>query len=137
MQGFWTVTYVHQYIRCRSLDPSPHTVLSLNHLMYVLCLYAGHNVHQRSSYFRNEENLLLSEELDEDAVQILVDAGLPDIFPDQCNDWNVAVTDTRQRFRQELTEKQDKVFRELERKEASLSRALRDEVVGDVLKLFP
>ena len=33
VQGFWTVTYVHQYIRCRSLDPSPHTVLSLNHLL--------------------------------------------------------------------------------------------------------
>lgn len=45
--------------------------------------------------------------------------------------------DTRQRFRQELTEKQHKVFRDLERQEASLNRALRDEVVGDVMKHFP
>ena len=45
--------------------------------------------------------------------------------------------DTRQRFRQELTERQDKVFRDLERQEASLNRVLRDEVVGDVMKLFP
>lgn len=44
-QGFWTVTYVHQYIKRRSLDPSPHTVLSLNHLLWVLGLYVGHNVH--------------------------------------------------------------------------------------------
>lgn len=62
---------------------------------------------------------------------------LSDIFPEQCNDWNVAMMDTRQRFRQELTEKQHKVFRDLERQEASLNRALRDEVVGDVMKHFP
>lgn len=59
VQGFWTVTYVHEYIRCRSLDPSPHTVLSLNHLLWVLCLYVLHNVHPISetkktySYLRN------------------------------------------------------------------------------------
>jgi hypothetical protein len=92
---------------------------------------------QCSSYVRNEDNLLLSEDLDEDAVQILVDVALSDIFPEQCNDWNVAMMDTRQRFRQELTEKLDKVFRDLERQEASLNGVLRDEVVGDVMKLFP
>jgi hypothetical protein len=32
-QGFWTVTYVHQYIRSRPLGESPHTALSLNHLL--------------------------------------------------------------------------------------------------------
>ena len=47
--------------------------------------------------FRNEDILLLSEELDEDAVQILIRFGLSNIFPEQCNEWDVAMKDTRQR----------------------------------------
>ena len=92
---------------------------------------------QYSRFIRNKDTLLLSESLDEETVQILVDAALVNIFPEQCIEWQVAVTDTRERFRQELSERRDKVSRDLHRQGASLKCALRDEIVGDVMKLFP
>jgi hypothetical protein len=92
---------------------------------------------QCSQYIRYEDTVLLSESLDEDAVQILVDVALSNNFPEQCNEWHVAMMGTRKRFHQDLSERQDKVFRDLRCQEASLKRALRDEIVGDVMKLFP
>jgi hypothetical protein len=59
------------------------------------------------------------------------------MYPDQYNEWHAAVTDSREKFRQELSVRQDKVFRDLDRQEVPLTRALRDEVVGDVMGLFP
>jgi hypothetical protein len=44
---------------------------------------------------------------------------------------------THETFRQELTKRQNKACEDTLRQEASLQCALRDAVVGDVVKLFP
>ena len=59
------------------------------------------------------------------------------IFPKQCNELRVAMTDARRYFREEMTKRRDKVCQELNDQEFSLRRALRDAVVDDVTKLFP
>jgi F0F1-type ATP synthase membrane subunit b/b' len=43
----------------------------------------------------------------------------------------------REKFREELAERQNTACRDLSREEPSLQRALRDAVVEDVMKLFP
>jgi hypothetical protein len=75
--------------------------------------------------------------LDKDAVQILVDEGLLNIFPEQCNDWRAATKNARERFQKDLTERQKKACEDLVRQEVSLQRALRDTVVEDVMERFP
>jgi hypothetical protein len=62
---------------------------------------------------------------------------LSGIFPEQCNEWRVAVRTTREKFRQGLVDEQNKACDDLRRQEASLQRTLRDAVVEDVMKLFP
>jgi hypothetical protein len=62
---------------------------------------------------------------------------LSSIFPEECNELRVAVMNTHEKFRQELTERQDKACEDTLREEASLQCALRDAVVEDVMKLFP
>jgi hypothetical protein len=44
---------------------------------------------------------------------------------------------TRERFQNDLTERQSKTCEDLVRQEALLQRALRDAVVEDVVKRFP
>jgi hypothetical protein len=90
-----------------------------------------------SSYFRDENTLVISESLDEDAVNILVDVALSGIFPEQCNALHVAAKDTREKYGQELIERQNKACDDLHSQGASLRRSLRDAVVEDVMKLFP
>ena len=70
-------------------------------------------------------------------MNILVEVALLTIFPKQCNEWRITTMDARRSFREEMTKRQDKVCQELSNQELSLRRALRDEVVDDVTKLFP
>jgi hypothetical protein len=70
-------------------------------------------------------------------VQILVDAALLSIFPEECNTWQVAMKNARERLQKDLTERQNKVCDDLARQEASLQCILRDAVVEDVMERFP
>lgn len=90
-----------------------------------------------SQYLSEENTLVLSEFLDEDAVEILVDVALSHNFREQCKAWSAEVKHTRERFRQGLSERQNKAYEDIRRQEASLRRALRDAVVEDVMKIFP
>jgi len=90
-----------------------------------------------SLYIRKEDTIHLSESLNEDAVHSLVEAALSNILPELCKEWNVAVKDTREYFRQELSKRQDKICQDLASQEDSLKHTLRYEVVGDVMKIFP
>lgn len=117
-QGFWTVTYVPQATRTRPYHQRTFTSLLLKKLL-------------------DENTLVLSESLDENAVQILVDNGLSIIFPGQCNDWRVVTNNTRERFQKDLTERQNEACGELIHQESSLQRTLWDAVVEDVRKRFP
>ncbi|KAI9511011.1 hypothetical protein F5148DRAFT_1274479 [Russula earlei] len=126
-QGFWTASYVPPTTQTNSLDERSYTELSLKQLLWTWY----------SCYLRNENALVLSDSLDENAVRILVDVALSPIFPKQCEGWRAVTRDTREQFRQELIGKQETACKKLRFQEASLVSALRDAVVDDVIKIFP
>jgi hypothetical protein len=92
---------------------------------------------QRSSDLSEENSLVLSESLDEDAVQTLVEVALSTIFPKQCDEWRATKKDVRRSFHEDMEKGQQKICQELNGQESSLRHALRDAVVDDVTKLFP
>jgi hypothetical protein len=81
--------------------------------------------------------LVLSESLDENAVQILIDAAIADLFPEQCDKWRATNRDIRARYMQESTKVKDTVRERIVRGEDSMRRVLREIVAEDVMKLFP
>ena len=85
---------------------------------------------------RNENALVLSEALDEKAIDILVDLAFWRMFPQQCDMWRVTKKDVREKFKKKVTARTEAVRQDLVHKENSL-RALREWVVDDVMKLFP
>jgi len=87
--------------------------------------------------FRDKNVLVLSETLEEGAVQILVDVAISNIFPEQCKAWHAAAEDSHKSSREEIMKSQEKVCQVLNSQEGILRRALLDAVVDDVTKLFP
>lgn len=81
--------------------------------------------------------LVLSETLDEKAVQILVGVAIAERFPEQCDKWRTRSQGARTMFMQELTARKETIRKEVIRGEDSLIRVLREAVVEDVMKLFP
>ena len=81
--------------------------------------------------------LVLSETLDEKAVQILVGIAIAERFPKQCDKWRTNCRGARSMFMQELTDKKDAIRREVLRGEDSLRGLIRKAVIDDVMKLFP
>jgi hypothetical protein len=82
-------------------------------------------------------SFVLSEELEENAVKILVDIAIKDLFPEPCDKWRTRNEEIRTRCKQELEKRKDTARREIGRGEDSLRRALYEAVVEDVIKLFP
>jgi hypothetical protein len=81
--------------------------------------------------------LVLSETLDEKAVQILVGIAIAERFPEQCDKWRSRSHGARTMFTQELTGKKETIRKDVIRGEDSLRGLLREAVVDDVMKLFP
>jgi hypothetical protein len=81
--------------------------------------------------------LVLSETLDEKAVQILVSVAIEERFPEQCGKWRTKSRGARSVFVQELKEKKETLRKEMLRGEDSLRGLLREAVVEEVMKLFP
>jgi hypothetical protein len=79
----------------------------------------------------------LSEELEENAVEIVVHIAVEGLFPESCVRWRTAKKDIFARCKQELAKKEDAVRQEVARGENSLRRALHEAVTKDVMKLFP
>ena len=90
-----------------------------------------HTLHRMNSA------LVLSETLDEKAVQILVGIAIAERFPKQCDKWRTRSRDARSVFTQELTDKKEIIRKEVLRGENSLRELIREAVVEDVMKLFP
>jgi hypothetical protein len=90
-----------------------------------------HNLH------RNGNTIVMSEDLDDNAVQILVDVAFSKIFSDQCSKWHATKKGIREQFREELVRRQEVVCQDLYREEHALQGSLREAVVSDVVKLFP
>jgi len=93
----------------------------------------------RSLYvlYRKNNALILSEELEENAVKILVDIAVEDLFPESCARWRTAKKEIFARCKQELAKKEDIVHQEIARGESSLRCTLHEAITKDVLKLFP
>lgn len=84
-----------------------------------------------------DNSIVLSEELEEKAVQTLIHVGLEDTFPDLCDKWRTTKQDINARYRQEFMRRRDKVCQDIVKGEDSLQSVLREVVVEDVMKLFP
>ncbi len=81
--------------------------------------------------------MVLSETLDENAVQILASVAIAERFPEQCDRWRARNQGARTKFMQELMERKETVRKEVIRGEVSLRRVLYEAVVEDVMRLFP
>ena len=86
---------------------------------------------------RKNNALVLSDGLDEETVQALINVALLDIFPEQCKEWRAVKQDIRDVFMREQTKRKSAVFQDIVNTEGSLRRALREEVVDHVTNLFP
>jgi hypothetical protein len=81
--------------------------------------------------------VVLSETLDENAMQTLLDLFIADKFPKQCDEWHFAKKNISDFYARERTKREHNVFEELASKEHEMRRVLRDAVVEDVMALFP
>lgn len=81
--------------------------------------------------------MVLSETLDENAMQTLLDLFIADKFPKQCDEWHASKKNISDFYAQERTRREHNVFEELANKVHEMRRVLRDAVVEDVMTLFP
>ena len=81
--------------------------------------------------------MILSEALDEKAIDILVELAFWKLFPKQCEMWRSTKNDVRETFKKEVTLTTEAACKDLRGKEDSVRSALRESVVDDVMKLFP
>lgn len=81
--------------------------------------------------------MILSEALDEKAIDILVELAFWKQFPEQCEMWRSTKKDVRETFKKEATLTIEAACKDLRDKEDSVRSALRESVVDDVMKLFP
>ncbi|KAH9047121.1 hypothetical protein EDB84DRAFT_1462824 [Lactarius hengduanensis] len=116
--AFWTATYVPHQTHAEILDEHTFTQVALKQLLM-------------------NSALVLSENLDGNAVQILVGVAIAEHFPEQCDKWRARNQGARTKFMQELTERKETVRKEVIRGEDSLRRVLHEAVVEDVIGLFP
>jgi hypothetical protein len=86
---------------------------------------------------RKDNALVLSETLNGNAIQTLLDLCIEERFPKQCNEWHAAEKEISDMYSRERTERQRILFEELASKEDEMRRVLRDAVVRDVMELFP
>ena len=81
--------------------------------------------------------LVLSEDLDQESVQTLVDLALGNLFPEQCKEWHVIKQQIHEIFMQERREKESAFTRDIVNTKDAVQNALRQEVVDHVIGIFP
>lgn len=81
--------------------------------------------------------MVLSENLDENAIQILLDLHLAHAFPEQCNEWQRARQDISDRLTRESVKGERARLEKLASEENALHCVLHDAVVQKVMALFP
>jgi hypothetical protein len=86
---------------------------------------------------RKDNAVVLSETLDENAMQTLLDLFIAEKFPNQCDKWHAAKKSISDFYARERTKREHDVLEELARKQHEMQRVLRDAVVEDVMALFP
>ncbi|KAI9452888.1 hypothetical protein BJY52DRAFT_1124024 [Lactarius psammicola] len=117
VQGLLTAVYIPPQVRIERWNNRSYNPMGLSQLL--------------------DNALVLSEDLDKNAMRILVDVALGSLFPEQYEEWY----DTKQYihgiFMRELREKKSAIVRDLADTEDSLRHALREEVVDHVTGIFP
>jgi hypothetical protein len=78
----------------------------------------------------------LSEDLDPESVQIVVDLALGSLFPGICDEWFSLTQNIRETFVQERREKRVAVVRDIAGTKDALQGALRVAVVDHVISIF-
>lgn len=86
---------------------------------------------------RKDNPLVLSETLDETAIQTLLGLSLADRYPEQCNEWHDVKENISDLISRERTKRQHILFEELDSKQRELRRVLRNAVVKEVMELYP
>jgi agmatine/peptidylarginine deiminase len=81
--------------------------------------------------------VVLSEALDEKAIDILIDLTFWKLFPSKCDMWRASKKDVREKFKEAVTVRTEAAHQDLLSKEESLRHSLREAVVDHVMKLFP
>ncbi|KAF8262188.1 hypothetical protein EI94DRAFT_720874 [Lactarius quietus] len=117
-QGILTATYVQRQTRSETLG---HRSISKLHLTQLL----------------NDNAVVISEALDEKAIDILVESAFWKLFPAQCEMWKSTKKNVCEKFKKEANERAETACKDLANREDSLQRALRESVVDTVMKLFP
>ncbi|KAI9443805.1 hypothetical protein H4582DRAFT_1846182 [Lactarius indigo] len=118
VQGLLTAVYIPNSIRTETINQCSYSRVALSQLL-------------------RSNALVLSDNIDEDTVQTLVNVALSDLFPEQCKLWRVMQQDIRDIFMQEQTRKKGAVAQDIANTGGSLRCALREEVVDHVTTLFP
>ena len=86
---------------------------------------------------RNENAVVLSENLNEKAIEILIDLTFWKLFPSKCDRWRDSKKNVGDKFKEEVTVRTEAAYQDILSKEEALRHALRESVVDDVIKLFP
>lgn len=81
--------------------------------------------------------MVLSETLDETAVETLLGLSLADRYPEQCNEWNDVKENITDFISRERTKRQHILFEELDSRERDMRRVLQNAVVLEVMELYP
>ena len=79
----------------------------------------------------------MSENLDQESVQILVDLALRSLHQEQCDEWLSTTQFIRDEFTRERKERKNIVVRDVAGTEDSLRHVLREAVVDHVIGIFP
>lgn len=114
----------------------------VNHLLESLssscCRCTRHFARQLTHSLNRKDNpLVLSEALDENAMQTLLDLSIADRFSEQCNEWLATKKNISDFTSRELTKRQRVLIEEFASKKNEMQRVLRNAVVGGVMELFP
>lgn len=120
-----------------------------------MCLIVNHSVKSHSSscckctgkwkrlratnalFNRKDNAVVLSETMDENSIQTLLDLFIADKHPKQCEEWYAAKKNISDFYAGERTKREHDAFEELVSKEQGIQRVIRDAVVEDVMVLFP
>jgi len=81
--------------------------------------------------------LVLSENLDENAIRILLDLHLAHAFPEQCDEWENANQDTFDMLSRERIKREHEGLEKLASEKNTLRCALHGAVIQNVMALFP
>ena len=135
MQGLLTASYIPPGVKIEVINQHLYNRLMLAELLYVSSQNDGYT--SCSHAYRVNNALVLSENLDQESVQALVDIELKNLHPEQCDEWLSNSQFIRDEFTRERKERKNVVVRNVAGTEDSLRHVLREAVVDHVIGIFP